>query len=566
MKKLRWQLIIILLTGVVVGALLLMEQPEAKTFLPQPQQGGIYTEALIGSIQRLNPMLDYYNTPDRDVDNLIYSSLLRFDDRGIPIADLAESWGMSQDGTIFNVTLRKGIKWHDGQPLTVSDVIFTIELMKEGGDFVPEDLRNLWNEVEVKQLNDTTMQFRLPEPFAPFPDYLTFGVLPQHLLADQSFTDMTNSQFNLQPIGSGPFKFDHLVIEDNKIAGVALLANGTYYGKKPYIDQVILRYYPDGPSALKAYQDGAVQGISQVTSDILPKVLAMPELSMYTGRRPELSMVIFNLNNPEIPFFKDKIVRQALMKGLNRQWIVDRILGGQAIVANGPIMPGTWAYYNGLDQMDYDVDVANNMLKEAGYVVTTTNDATIAVRQKDNTPLSFHLIYPDDAQHKAIAESIQKDWALLSVKVDLEAVPYDTLINNRLQDRQYEAALMDLNLSRSPDPDPYPFWDQAQTTGGQNYSQWDNRVASEYIEQARVTVNLDERARLYRNFQVVFMQEMPALPLFYPVFNYAVDRQVQGVRMGPLYDASDRFNTISSWFMSTKRSLTPTPAKTSTSQ
>ena len=142
MKKLRWQLIIILLTGVVVGALLLMEQPEVKTFLPQPQQGGKYTEALIGSMQRLNPALDFYNAPDRDIDRLLYSSLLRFDARGIPQVDLAESWGMTQDGTIYTITLRKGIKWHDGQPLTVADVIFTIELMKEGGDLVPKDLQD----------------------------------------------------------------------------------------------------------------------------------------------------------------------------------------------------------------------------------------------------------------------------------------------------------------------------------------------------------------------------------------------------------------------------------------
>ncbi|MCE1254672.1 MAG: ABC transporter substrate-binding protein, partial [Anaerolineae bacterium] len=480
MKKLRWQLVIILLTGVVVGVLLLMEQPVTKTFLPQPQQGGIYTEAVIGSLQRLNPVLDYYNTPDKDVDRLIYSSLLRFDDRGMPQPDLAESWGMSQDGTIFNVTLRKGVKWHDGQPLTVSDVIFTIELMKEEGSLIPEDVRKLWSEVQVKQLNDTTMQFQLPESFAPFPDYLTFGVLPQHLLADQTFEEMANSQFNIEPVGSGPFKFDHLIVEDNKIAGVSLISNEAYYGKKPYLDQFDIRYYADAPLALAAYQRGDVEGISHVSSDILPAVLGNEELSLYSGRKPELSMVIFNLNNPQVPFFKDKEVRRSLVLGLNRQWIVDRILGGQAIVSDGPIMPGTWAFYDKLEHIDYDSNAAINKLKEAGYVVSTTADGA-TVRQKDNVAMQFHLVYPNDEQHKVIAESIQKDWALLDVKVELEPVAYDELINTRLADRQYEAALIDLNMSRSPDPDPYPFWDQAQATGGQNYSQWDNRIASEYI-------------------------------------------------------------------------------------
>ena len=80
---------------------------------------------------------------------------------------------------------------------------------------------------------------------------------------------------------------------------------------------------------------------------------------------------------------------------------------------------------------------------------------------------------------------------------------------------------MDLNLSQTPDPDPYPFWDLGQAASGQNYSQWDNRIASDTIEQARITVDLAERMRLYHNFQSIFASELPALPLYYPVYNYA---------------------------------------------
>ena len=123
---------------------------------------------------------------------------------------------------------------------------------------------------------------------------------------------------------------------------------------------------------------------------------------------------------------------------------------------------------------------------------------------------------------------------------------------------------MDLNLSRTPDPDPYPFWHQAEATGGQNYSQWDNRAASEYLEQARVTADYSLRTRLYRNFQVVFAKELPALPLFVPVYSYGVDAQVQGVQIAPLYDSADRLATFTQWFLITRRALqeetaTPVP-------
>jgi peptide/nickel transport system substrate-binding protein len=129
----------------------------------------------------------------------------------------------------------------------------------------------------------------------------------------------------------------------------------------------------------------------------------------------------------------------------------------------------------------------------------------------------------------------------------------------RLANREYQAALVDLNLAQYPDPDPYPFWDSIQATGGQNYSQWDDKIASEYLEEARITVDVGERARLYRNFQVIFTDELPSLPLYYPVYNYGVDRQIQGVRMGPLLDTSDRFATILQWFL-VARVPTPTPS------
>ena len=137
----------------------------------------------------------------------------------------------------------------------------------------------------------------------------------------------------------------------------------------------------------------------------------------------------------------------------------------------------------------------------------------------------------------------------IGAEVGLEAVPYEQLIDDRLTRHIYEAALVDLTLFRSPDPDPYPFWHQAQITGGQNYSAWDDRPASEYLEQARLTVDIDERTRLYRNFQVRFAQQLPAIPLFHPVYTYAVDRQVQGIRMGPLFDTSDRLAQATEWFL-----------------
>jgi peptide/nickel transport system substrate-binding protein len=156
-----------------------------------------------------------------------------------------------------------------------------------------------------------------------------------------------------------------------------------------------------------------------------------------------------------------------------------------------------------------------------------------------------------------VAQAVQRDWLRLGVQVTLRAVPYDQLVADYLGTRLYQAALVDLNLTRSPDPDPYPFWHEAQAQSGQNYSGWNDRQASEYLESARVVSDMSERTRFYRNFQVRFNLELPALPLFYPVYTYAVDSEVQGVRMGPLFDPSDRYATVTSWFLLARRAASP---------
>jgi len=548
MKRFRWQILIVLLALAVIAALMLVQQP-TTTLQPvasaQPASGGSYSEALVGTFGRLNPLLDYYNSVDRDVDRLIFSGLVRFDDLGIAQPDLAESWGISQDGLVYNFSIRPQATWHDGAPVTSEDVSFTAELLRDATIPVPEDIRTLWEQVEVNVLDDKTMQFRLPEPFAPFLDYLTFGVLPRHLLDSIPSADLLDAEFNLKPMGSGPFRFDTLLSENGQVNGVVLAAFDGYYGSRPFIDQVIFRYYPDSQAALSAYQQGEVLGISQVTADVLPQALKEQQFSLYTGRIPQLTLIYLNLDDPQLPFFQDASLRRALLMGLNRQWMADQVLGGQAILADGPIFPATWAYFDGIEHLSYDPEAALNAIKTAGYVLATEGSN---VRSKDGVALSFELVYPGDATHTAMFEAIRRDWARLGVEVNPNPVSYEELIQDHLEPRAYQAALVELNLARSPDPDPYPFWDQAQVTGGQNYANWNDRQASEYLESARVSVDIGERTKAYRNFQVRFTQEMPALPLFYPVYSYAVNSQVQGVRMGPLLEPSDRFATLPTWY------------------
>ena len=166
MGKLRWQILVVLLALVAIVILLLSQrQPLISDGenSNQPVAGGSYTEALVGTPVRFNPLFDKYNSPDYDVDRLVYCSLVRFDNRGLPHGDLAEDWGISRDGKSYSFSIRANALWQDGQPVTSEDVIFTIDLLRNDDVPAPADVRTFWKQIEVAAANEKTLQFILPE-------------------------------------------------------------------------------------------------------------------------------------------------------------------------------------------------------------------------------------------------------------------------------------------------------------------------------------------------------------------------------------------------------------------
>ncbi len=562
MKKLRWQILIVIAALIAIAVLLFGQQPILETIIAQePSTGGIYTEGLVGSPIRYNPILDFYNQVDRDVDRLIFSSMIRFDDWGNPIADLAESWGVSVTADVYNVTLRENILWHDGEILTTDDILFTIKLLRDSENPVPDDIATLWQSVEVIAFDELNIQFRLEEPFSPFVDYLSFGILPRHLLEGKSGEALIGDGFNLSPVGSGPYRFEGLLSDNQVITGIVLTAFEDHYVERALIDQVVFRYFNSDEEALAAYQNGEISGISGIDTSEMADFMDDVDLNAYTSRLPELSMLIFNLDNEEMLFIQELEVRKALYHAINRPWIISQALNGQALIADGPIFPNSWAYYENTERYPYDPGLAIDMLRNADYVIPAEGGN---IRSKDGVILSFELIHLNDVAHTAVANMVKEYWAAIGVNVSLVALDSETMVTAYLETREYDAALVDLNLMRTPDPDPYPFWHQSQINNGQNYSNWNDRRASEYLEKARVTPERVDRERLYRNFQVHFSRELPALPLYFPVYTYFVDAEVGGINFGSVYDQSDRFKNIEEWYLISRLEVQePIPPTTS---
>lgn len=556
MRDLRWQ-ILIAAGGLIMLALLLFRQTTPlQTSEPQPVSGGAHTEALVGRLVRPNPLLDDFNQVDQDVDALIYSGLIRFDGQGNPQPDLADSWGVSADAKLYTVHIREDAVWHDGQPVTSADITYTFSKFQDADYPGDPALQQFWEEIAIVQLDDYTVQFQLPEPFAPFLDFLSQGLLPDHLLRGASAGDLVDHPFNRQPVGTGPFMFDQFLLEGERIAGVNLIANPNYYLKEPFLERVELRFYESSQAALRAYEQEEVQAIGYVDDSIIEPVLQARNLNLHTSRLPETTLIYLNLNHPEKTFLAEREVRRALLLGLNRQAIVDRVMRGQALPANGPVLPGNWAHANDLPALEFDPRAASELLDSSGWEVPqgAAPGAQDYVRaNEDGTTLSLTLLHGSSTAHQQVAEMVAGYWRALGVGVELELVPEPEL-ESALQDRGYEAALAKLSLGRYPDPDPYSLWHDSQAETGQNYSGFSDRNSGIWIEQARTTVDRTRRAELYQSFQHRFLDQLPALLLYHPVYNYAISAEMRGVAIGPIQDPSDRFRNIHQWYLLARRS------------
>ncbi len=555
MRPFRWQILIALGGFALVVLLLVGQGPQGPIGAALPAEGGVYTEALVGRLVRLNPLLDFANQPDRDVDRLLYRGLIDFDPRGLPRPDLAEGWSVSADGTLYTVTLRPDAVWHDGVAVTSDDVIYTFSQFQDPDYPGAPDLVDLWQAINIIRLDDLAVQFQLPESFAPFLDYLSIGLLPDHLLRGAQIEDLIDHPFHLEPIGTGPFRFERFLLRAGEVTGVGLAAFNDFYGDRPFLDRVEFLTYPTLEGALQALRAGEVRGLGGFSAEEFPGILPDPDLQHFAARLPQAAVVFLNLQHPEKSFLAEKEVRQALLLAVNRQWLIDEVLDGQGVPAIGPILPGTWAASETLEPIGFDPLAAAALLEAASWVLPTgaTPGSAEYVRAKDEVTLRLTLTFADEPTASRVAATLRSAWAAIGVQTDLDPVDSAELNPGVLEARDFEALLTEIDFAPYPDPDPYPFWHDTQIEGGQNYSGFSDRNSSIWLERARTTPDLGLRIDYYRSFQHRFQDQLPALFLYHPVYNYAVDAAVQGISVGPLLDPSDRLAELSRWFLVARR-------------
>ncbi len=521
-----------------------------------------YREALIGSIQRLNPLLAGLNPVDRDVSALIFEGLARTNAYGEPVPALADRWVIAPNGLEYIVYLRTDVMWHDGTPFTAADVLYTMSLLRDPRFPGAPELGAFWRTIETEQLGDHIVRFRLAQPLGAFLDRLTIGILPEHALRGTTADQLAAHPFNLTPIGTGPYQLARLVAPDAvSPRAVELVAAPVYQARaaaqgQPYaIKRVTFVLFSTFESAVQAVTNGEVDGLASRDRDERPALFSLTlsqGVVLMNTLEPTIGMIIYNWSRETTSFFREQRVRLALETGLDRSSAIERALPNLALRTDSPLISGSWAHEPSLSLPSYNPAVAGTLLATAVERMERLAAATDATANPEGAPndseslFTFSILTPDTPSLTNLANEIATQWSQLGLNVTVDSVNLE-LYQLRLETHDFDAVMVEYGFGGSGDPDVYSFWHEGQFPNGANYGGVSDRRISEILERARREPFNINRIADYARFQDEFIERAIALPIYNPLFTYAFSPVVNGVQLGYLSTAASRFENIGQW-------------------
>jgi peptide/nickel transport system substrate-binding protein len=498
-------------------------------------------------VQRLNPLYASLNPVDADITSLIFEGLVRINDYGEPVPQLAESWVISNDGLEYVFTLRQDILWHDGTPFTADDVLYTTSLLHSPAFDGQAELGAFWRTIETEKLRSNIVRFRLTQPLSSFLVNLTIGILPEHALRGTTADRLASHPFNLSPIGTGAYQLEAFGSVDGVTLQQVDLRVAPNYRLRPEgrdgfaIERVRFMLYEQPEQAQRALRDGIVDAYApRMTSERL-NLLNIRGATTLTTIAPSVGVILFNWQEPEgVRFFVEQRVRLALQRGLNRANPVEANLANQAILADSPILVGTWGYKAG-NFPTPDLAQALSLIQNANLQTPSLNGESPSAASEI---YAFTILTPDVPALVALAQEIATQWSQLKLRVTVEALPFADY-QARLERGEFQTAIVELALSS--DADVFAYWHVGQAPDGKNYGSVSDDRLSDLLERARRDPYGINRIQLYHRFQDLFIERAIALPLYYPLFSYTVSQRVSNVQLGFISTPSDRFRSLASW-------------------
>lgn len=520
--------------------------------------GGSYTEGLIGSKNLINPILAT-NDVDRDLIKLIFSGLMKYDEKGELIPDLARSYTIDAEQKTYTFELRENLRWHDGEPLTADDVMFTINSIKDSEYKSP--FKNSFSGVQVRKINDKTIQFELEKPFDPFLSILTIGIIPEHLWYSVPAFGASLADLNTRPIGSGPYKFAGLTRDSNGIIkSYSLEAFEDYHFGEAYISELNFKFYQDFDTAVQALQNKNIDGLVYLPTEY--KDTIEEKYQLHNLQFPQYTAIFFNPKNNEL--LNDNDFRKALAISIDKQKILDEVLGGNGQLIDSPILPGMTGYNSEIKDADFDLEAAKQILEEQDWILPEDSIFRIKKSEEDNDEddeeiepevLSIKLTTIDQSENVKIVSIIKENWESIGIKTELEIVAKDKMRKDKIETRDYEALVFGEVVNTNSGA--YPFWHSSQNQHpGLNLSVLANKDIDKYLEIANEEKYLDKKTQALEDFQKKLLELNFAIFLYNPTYIYPTSNSLHGPdKLTFVNLPSDRFNNINAWYIKTKRIL-----------
>jgi peptide/nickel transport system substrate-binding protein len=510
-----------------------------------PSYGGTVREGIIGSPRLINPLLAVSQS-DLDLTSLIYSGLLRPDADGNMLPDLAEGYTISEDKLTYTVTLKEGLTFHDGEPLTAEDVVYTVALVQD------QELNSVkkieWEGVFVSQKDERTVVFTLKKPYPRFLHILSLGILPKHIWKNLPIEAVQLSDYNLFPIGSGPYK----IVDIEKKSGIqkkyTLRAFDNFADGKPFIETFVVEIYQTEDELKQDLEKGVITNASSLSPYTASFFKGSSKLTTRLNDLPRIYGVFWNQDKNKI--FLSASVRSALLSSIDTKKIITTALYGFGEPAPS-LVPSM--YFEQSSQDTFSIEKSRALLEADGWKRNATTTIYEKVIDGKNTELAFTLVTIEGIpEFEKTAETLKATWQELGVRVTLEAYELGDLNQRIIKDRTYDALLYGTIVQN--EEDLYAFWHSSQRKSpGLNLSQYANTKVDNALEKIRSgeTKNISET---YTDLIKEFTTDSPAALIYTPKFIYITDEKLQTPDFnGRIVNAHDRFTGVHKWYIYTEK-------------
>ena len=452
-----------------------------------------------GDYTSINPALKEHG----EINSLIFNGLTARDKDNNIVPGLAESWDYDSATKTYTFKLRPNVKWHDGAPFTANDVKFTIETI-QNPESMSEIVSNYEDIESVDVVSDLEVKIKLKKPNVAILDYLTVGIIPEHILKGEN---IITAEFNKHPIGTGPYKFKKWDTGQS----IILVKNTDYYKGEPEIDNMIFKIVTDDKARAMQLQSGELD-LAQITPKDVTAIEKNKDLKVYDFKTADYRGILYNFGSDF--FSKNKGLPNALSYAIDRQAIVDSVLLGDGYAAYSPLQAGP---YNNpdIEKFEYNPEKAKEEIEKLGWKVGKDG-----IYEKDGQKLSFEIVCFEGDQVRIDMANICSQ-QFKQIGVDAKVV-----VKSDIDWDKQDSNLIGWGSPFDPDDHTYKVF---VTEQGSNYSAYSNPKIDELLEKARSTDNNEERLKLYKQFQEEMTKDMPYTFIAYIDAIYAATDHLQGL-------------------------------------